>query len=452
MTESASTRGRSPHRSDALAKAAYLAAVSVVIAFFGYVAGSFTMYTEAFPSGFFADAYRGGLALLEQKTRYTEPYPSELWQPARTEQRGVTVHNTSRAMDGLTLYTSGHAQKAFLISMTGEVVHEWQLPFSEIWEDSAAVADPQPNRNVFYDKAYMYPNGDLLIIYTGIGDTPWGYGLVKIDRDSKVLWKFLERAHHDMAVSGDGTVYTLTHEITTHVIRWFEHLKPPRIDDFVVLLSKDGEVIRKVSVLDAFTSSPYSRLLNTVPWFSAGDYLHTNAVRVVDREMAAVLPFATEGQILLSMRETGTIAVLDLETEQIVWALRGPWIGQHDPDVLADGNMLLFDNYGSFGPAGGLSRVIEFDPVSLEIAWSYAGTKERPLESILRSGQQRLANGNTLITESDGGRLIEVARDGEVVWEFVNPVRAGEKGELIPVVSVAQRIDPDTLDPEFLGP
>jgi hypothetical protein len=255
-----------------------------------------------------------------------------------------------------------------------------------------------------------------------------------------------------MAVAEDGTVYTLTHEITTHVIKGFEHLKPPRIDDFVVLLSKDGEVMRKVSVLDAFTSSPYSRLLNTVPWFSAGDYLHTNAVRVIDREMASMLPFAAEGQILLSMRETGTIAVLDLETEQIVWALRGPWIGQHDPDVLANGNMLLFDNYGSFEPAGGLSRVIEFDPSSLEIAWSYAGTKERPLESILRSGQQRLANGNTLITESDGGRLIEVARDREVVWEFVNPVRGGEKGELIPVVSIAQRIDPDTLDPEFHRP
>ena len=36
----------------------------------------------------------------------------------------------SRAFDGLTLYTSGHAQKAFLVSMDGEVVHEWQLPFS----------------------------------------------------------------------------------------------------------------------------------------------------------------------------------------------------------------------------------------------------------------------------------------------------------------------------------
>ncbi len=34
---------------------------------------------------------------------------------------------------------------------------------------------------------------------------------------------------------------------------------------------------------------------------------------------------------------------------------------------------------------------------------------------------QRLPNGNTLITESSFGRFFEVTREGEVVWEYVNP-------------------------------
>ena len=33
---------------------------------------------------------------------------------------------------------------------------------------------------------------------------------------------------------------------------------------------------------------------------------------------------------------------------------------------------------------------------------------------------QRLPNGNTLITEADTGRVFEVTRKGEVVWEFGN--------------------------------
>ena len=37
------------------------------------------------------------------------------------------------------------------------------------------------------------------------------------------------------------------------------------------------------------------------------------------------------------------------------------------------------------------------------------------------SGAQRLWSGNTLICEGNRGCLFEVAPDGEIVWEYVNP-------------------------------
>ena len=37
------------------------------------------------------------------------------------------------------------------------------------------------------------------------------------------------------------------------------------------------------------------------------------------------------------------------------------------------------------------------------------------------SSADRLPNGNTLITETIGGRCIEVTPEGEIVWEFLNP-------------------------------
>src|SRR5262245_65643091 len=44
------------------------------------------------------------------------------------------------------------------------------------------------------------------------------------------------------------------------------------------------------------------------------------------------------------------------------------------------------------------------------------------LELLLRMGcAQRLPNGNTLITESSFGRFFEVTKEGEIVWEYVNP-------------------------------
>ena len=93
--------------------------------------------------------------------------------------------------------------------------------------------------------------------------------------------------------------------------------------------------------------------------------------------------------------------------------------------------------------------MLELDPATQAITWSYAGDERHPFYSRVRSAQERLPNGNTLVTESDGGRLLEVTPGGEIVWEYVNPERGGVAGELIPIVSWGQRIDPRSLEPGF---
>ncbi|HLT01137.1 MAG TPA: hypothetical protein VK001_03120, partial [Geminicoccaceae bacterium] len=49
------------------------------------------------------------------------------------------------------------------------------------------------------------------------------------------------------------------------------------------------------------------------------------------------------------------------------------------------------------------------------------------------------------------GRILEVTPEGDIVWQFVNPVRGGEQNDRIPIVCWAQRLDPDQLDPDVLG-
>jgi hypothetical protein len=53
-----------------------------------------------------------------------------------------------------------------------------------------------------------------------------------------------------------------------------------------------------------------------------------------------------------------------------------------------------------------------------------------------------LANGNTLITESDNGRAFEVTDDGQVVWEFHNQHRAGDADEYVATLFELVRLDP----------
>ncbi len=141
----------------------------------------------------------------------------------------------------------------------------------------------------------------------------------------------------------------------------------------------------------------------------------------------------------MSVLMLDTIAVVDLDEERVTWALSGLWRQQHQPTVLPDGHMLVFDNEA--GP--GVSRVLEIDPMTQEILWRYEGGVDGDFYTSTCGSNQRLPNGNTLITESDNGRAFEVTPDKDIVWEFVNPYRAGERGELIATLFEVVRLAPD---------
>lgn len=435
------------------------------IAFLAFVGGAVIAVAKVFPADYIRDAYRAGTALMAKRNRAANPYTSDLWAKARTEQRQVTVYDSGSVQPGLTLYTSGEGAKAFLVSMDGTVRHTWEKPFSTVWDESAAVRDPVPDAQVHFNKARVFPNGELLAIYVGVGDTPYGYGMVKLDRESGVIWKNLDYFHHDFVVAGDGRIYGLTHDFRREALEGVDHLPTPVLEDFLVIVSPDGRTLQKISLLEAINrSSDYRKFLWRVPYYSLEDPLHVNSVEVLDAEKAKALstrlPIASEGQVLLSFRELagGSIALLDTSKEEIVWATRGSWLSQHDADVTPDGYIMLFDNRGGT-EAAGRSRVIEIDPGNGGgIVWAYTGTEDAKLESRIRSSQELQPNGNVLITESSAGRMLEVTRDGEIVWEYINPVRVGEEvhegrdgleGDLIPIVSWAQRIDIEFLQAAF---
>lgn len=417
-----------------------------------FFAGTAVMYWDVFPGPQVTKAFRAGEALYSKLTAYSSEFPTAFWNPQRTDEEGVTLHDPERALEGWTLYSSGHAQEAILVDMAGNAVHRWHLPFHEVWDETAVVQTIREPSDIQIRKAHMYPNGDLLAIYEAIGETPWGYGLVKMNKDGEVIWKFLEQAHHDVAVHEDGRVYVLTHEMREGTMQYLEHLTPPRIDDLLVILSEDGEVLARVDIMQALANSRYRRVLASIPWYlqGAGDYLHTNALDIVTAEDAAVFPYAEEGDVLLSIRELNMIAVLDIETATIQWAITGAWLGQHDADIMPDGTIMMFDNNGHFDE-GGQSRVIEIDPATTGITWSFHGDEEFFFQSTIRSAQQPLPNGNVLITESNPGRLLEVTRGGDVVWEYWNPERAVRSEEpIIAIVCWGERFTADQLDPEFL--
>ena len=78
--------------------------------------------------------------------------------------------------------------------------------------------------------------------------------------------------------------------------------------------------------------------------------------------------------------------------------------GQHAPTPLENGNILIFDNgVHRLDDPLPFSRVIEVNPATNEIGWTY---QDRPVSNFFspRMGNaQRLPNGNTLINEASFG-------------------------------------------------
>ena len=322
---------------------------------------------------------------------------------------GVIILDEERAAPGLRFFVSGHAPEAVLMERDGRIVHTWTYDYNDLWRSRPVDFLPPVSATGCWRRAHLMDDGSLLAVYEG-------HGLVKLDRDSNVLWAYAGKCHHDLDIGPDGSIVVLTRD--ARVEPRF-HPEEPVLLDSVTFLDSEGRLQLRIDLLNAFEHSPFADLLPKAP--ASGDLFHTNTLELLDGRLAERSEAFRAGNVLISVRELDLLAVLDPRFGRIVWARRGPWSRQHEPTILANGHMLLFDNLGQ----GGRSRVLEFDPFTLETVWTYADGPETPLYSPTCGAARRLPGGNTLIVESDNGRAFEVTPDGEVVWEFVNPYRGG---------------------------
>ncbi len=334
---------------------------------------------------------------------------------------GVTTHDRGRVEDGLNLVLSAHAAEAALVDLNGTTRHRWRVRFEDAFPGHVA----RGKTATFWRRAALLPGGDLIAIYDGLG-------IVRVDQHSRVRWASAAPAHHDLVVAEGESVWTLTRR---PIVVPSLHKTRPSYLDFVTRLGAEGEEIEQISILEALERSEL-----VLPWRErlppGGDVLHTNSLVRLDGSWAKRVPEFASGCFLISIRVLDLIAVLDPKQRRITWAMMGPFKAQHDPRPLDDGRLLLFDNLG----LGGRSRVMEIDVVTRATRWSYEGNAHHPFFSQTCGTAQRLTNGNTLITESDFGRALEVTGGGEVVWEYLNPHRAGPNGKFIATLMEVRRL------------
>ncbi|QJW94934.1 arylsulfotransferase family protein [Frigoriglobus tundricola] len=408
---------RRPTPNGIFAAAAILGLLSV-----SYLFGAAVMYFRLPTSDFLDKAFWGARA-WHDRGRSTLPALSSEATAVAKQKEGISIDRADKTADGFTLYTLTEGSRAALIDMRGAVVHRWDLPFRTAWPRVTHIEDPLPDEQIHWFRCHLYPNGDLLAVYQADGDTPYGYGLVKLNKDSQLLWAYAHNVHHDVDVGEDGTIYTLTQRIVSKPPAGLEFLDPPYLADALVVLAPDGRELQNIPIAEAFAHSPYALILTAgknepVRSERETDPIHANGVRVLNPTLAARFPLFKAGQVLLSARALDAVAVLDRDTRKVVWAARGVWKAQHDAEFLDNGHLLLYDNAGSSEQ----TRVLEYDPLTQAIPWAYMNERSTRFRALTRGTKQRLFNGNTLIDDPDNRRIFEVTKDKELVWEYFCPL------------------------------
>lgn len=315
-----------------------------------------------------------------------------------TLQTGVT-YDTGDATDGYILLSPAAGEQVYLIDTNGQQVHEWAVG-KGITHWSYLL----PNGNLFVNERCEEPQGVALT----------GSGLMReYDSNSNIVWEHLDPwQHHDARRLPNGhTVYAAYTPLSCEE----QQRIPGGIAGSESTDGIFGECIREVDNNgNVVWEWDFRKFNNQFP-------LHANANRWSAGHTNTVFPLQ-DGNYLISCKTLNLLFIICRTTNEVLWHYQDNIMGgQHDAQLLDNGNILLFAN-GAYASDLHHSQVWELNPKTNEVVWRYfPEDNPQTFFSPHIGGCQRLYNGNTLICEGAKGCVFEVTPQGKVVWEYVSP-------------------------------
>ncbi|MAF47557.1 MAG: aryl-sulfate sulfotransferase [Rhodospirillales bacterium] len=325
----------------------------------------------------------------------------------RIAKTGVTAHNPDKACQGYTLFAPMNDTNAvILIDMDGDEVHRWEL-------------DCQPGTY-----GYLLPGGNLFMNLK-IRDDLWfwtptyslfkGGALREYDWDGNIIWEHIDPHHHHdgRRLPDGGAIYLSVEELSPEQAAKVKGGGEPMqrmLADVVKEVDSDGNLLWQWRAAEHLDTG-----IDIVPdSCTRWEWTHFNAAFPLDDE-----------RIIMSSRQLSRIFIVEKASGKVLERFGPePFYGQHDPHLLENGNLLILDNGTYRGKGSGVishSRVIEFDMKTREVVWEYQDTPMFNFYSAFISGAEVLPNGNILVAEGAKGRIFQITREGEIVWEYINP-------------------------------
>lgn len=272
--------------------------------------------------------------------------------------------------------------------------------------------DPAGSPTEFVRVAALLPDGSILVVWDD------AHGLARLDACGRPLWARTDQVYHHVIEKGVDGYWT-----------WQAGVSNEGEDQRMVRFDPEtGEILESIDLIDdVILKSPANRLAMRMPegyrydrTAAKGqrpDLFHPNDVEELLPEMAAAFPQFAAGDLLISLRNTDTVAVIGRHDGRVKWIGYGPWLHQHDPDFQPDGTITVFSN----NTDRFRSALMRIDPATGATEEMFDG-QGVDFDSFIMGNHQRLPNGNWMIVSTMQGRVLEVAPDGRVLREFNNVI------------------------------
>jgi outer membrane protein assembly factor BamB len=264
---------------------------------------------------------------------------------------------------------------------------------------------------------YAFDDGSL--VFHGM-DSP----LVKIDACARPVWTVDGEFHHSIERDAGGDFWTV------------ETIRPPSIpfvdrdfdDDAIAKVSADGKVLFRKSAAQILIDSNLQHVVYSHDEYDR-DPIHLNDVQPVPADG----PYWKAGDLFLSFRNPSMVALYRPSTNVILWSKQGPWLMQHDIDIINDHEIAVFNNNTVAAPSGGRTigsnNIVIYDFATDKTREPFAvGFKKLHIHTETNGLFRFLPDGSVMVEEHDYGRLLAMDADGDVRWSFAN--RATKDGRV----------------------
>ncbi len=250
-----------------------------------------------------------------------------------------------------------------------------------------------------------------------------GSPLVKIDKNSELVWQNQEDAfHHSIEQDHEGNFWVPSYLYPYQIDQKYVGSEYGNyLDDAITKISAEGEILLQKSVSNILLENNMLFAINGTSKFEK-DPIHLNDIEPVLSDG----PHWKRGDIFLSMRHQSMIILYRPSTNTIIWTGgQRHMSAQHDVDILDDHRISIFNNnaWALFDgeKVDGNNEVVIYDFKTDSYSKYFdESLKQYDVRTMSQGRSQILDTGDLFIEEQNYGRILYFNKDGSLQWQYVN--------------------------------